>query len=116
MTGSVLRPPETSYDRRSRDRMPIQLEVRYRAFGSRASECFGKGTTVNVSSRGVLFTTESALPSRAQMELSICWPAQLNGVLPLKLVVLGRVVRADDTQAAISIEKYEFKTRGSRGS
>jgi hypothetical protein len=28
---------------------------------------------------------------------------------------MGRLVRADETSAAISIERYEFKTRGSNG-
>jgi hypothetical protein len=33
----------------------------------------------------------------------------------LKLVALGRLVRTDENSAAISIERYEFKTRGSNG-
>src|SRR2546423_4367763 len=101
----VKRPAEESDDRRGRDRMPIQLDVLYKAFARKTVEHRGTGKTVNVSSRGVLFTTESALRRGSHVELAIYWPAQLNGVLPLKLVVLGRVVRAVGSQAAISIEK-----------
>jgi hypothetical protein len=49
------------------------------------------------------------------VELNVSWPAQLNDNLPLKLVAMGRLVRSDEAQAAIAIEKYEFKTRGSSG-
>jgi len=45
------------------------------------------------------------------MEVSINWPAQLDGGCPLKFVAVGRVVRADETQAAVTIEQYEFRTR-----
>jgi hypothetical protein len=47
--------------------------------------------------------------------LAVSWPALLDNVLPLKLIARGRLVRADGTQAAMTIEKYEFKTRGSNG-
>jgi hypothetical protein len=68
-----------------------------------------------MSSGGVLFTTETALPEGERVELAVSWPAQLNDTLPLKLVAMGRLVRTDETQAAIAIERYEFKTRGNNG-
>jgi hypothetical protein len=46
------------------------------------------------------------------VEVSVDWPAQLNGVCPLKFVAMGRVVRSDPHQAAVRIERYQFKTRG----
>ena len=75
----------------------------------------GLGKTLNMSSGGVLFTTESPLPEGERVELAVSWPAQLNDVLPLKLVAMGRLIRSEESQAAIAIERYEFKTRGTNG-
>jgi hypothetical protein len=36
----------------------------------------------------------------------------LSGGAALQLVVLGRVVRSGDSDTAVVIEKYEFRTRG----
>lgn len=72
----------------------------------------GSGKTLNMSSRGILFTTESSLPDGAFLEVAISWPIQLDKTTQLKLVVLGALVRSDEGQAVISIHRYEFKTRG----
>ncbi|MCL5745484.1 MAG: hypothetical protein M1541_16430 [Acidobacteria bacterium] len=74
----------------------------------------GAGKTVDMSSSGVLFTTDCPLSAGNRLELSVNWPAQLDNSCPLKLVALGRVVRADTATAAIAIEKYEFRTQGSK--
>jgi len=39
------------------------------------------------------------------------WPAELDGGCPLKFVAVGRVVRAEETHAAMHIEQHEFRTR-----
>ena len=104
---------EAPEERRRTSRLPIRQEVRYSVLGERKkTEQIGLGSTLNMSSGGVLFTTESVLPEGERIELAVSWPAQLDGV-SLKLVLWGRLVRAEDMQAAMSIERYEFKTRGS---
>jgi hypothetical protein len=96
--------------------MPIMREVRYRVLSGRQGvKQAGSGQTLNMSGRGVLFTTESTLPEGELVELAVSWPALLNGVLPLKLVARGHLVRIEGKRAAIAIEKYEFKTCGSSG-
>ena len=102
--------------------MPIERDVRYKVLGGKKSvKQVGTGKTLNMSSGGVLFTTETTLPEGERIELGrptdrqLNPLAQLNDTLPLKLVALGRLVRTDETSAAISIERYEFKTRGSNG-
>jgi hypothetical protein len=65
-----------------------------------------------MSSGGVLFTTEFGLPKNARVELMVSWPALIDNVIPIKLVALGVLVRASETQAAISIQRHEFRTRG----
>jgi hypothetical protein len=97
--------------------MPIVREVHYKVLGTpqKVTQA-GSGTTLNMSGKGVLFTTESSLMKGELVELAVSWPALLNGVVPLKLVVQGCLVRIEEKQAAIAIERYEFKTCGSSGS
>jgi hypothetical protein len=116
MSNRILRRAEATDDRRTSNRLPIERDVKYKVLGGKKTiKQVGMGKTLNMSSGGVLFTTESALPEGERVELAVSWPAQLNDVLPLKLVAMGRLVRTDDGSAAISIERYEFKTRGSNG-
>lgn len=116
MSNRILRRAESADDRRSSNRMPIEREVRYKVLGGKKSvKQVGLGRTLNMSSGGVLFTTETPLPPGERVEISVSWPAQLNNTLPLKLVAMGRLVRAEESQAAVSVERYEFKTRGSSG-
>jgi hypothetical protein len=79
----------------------------------KVSNVSGAGRTLNVGSGGILFTTEEKLPLGRVVELSVNWPARLGGTCPLKFVAVGRVVRSESTRAAVRIERYEFKTRGS---
>jgi hypothetical protein len=86
-------------------------EVQYKVLGGRQkARPLGSGQTLNMSGKGVLFTTESPLMEGQLVELAVSWPALLNGVLPLKLVAQGRVVRTDENRAAIAIQRYVFKT------
>jgi hypothetical protein len=45
------------------------------------------------------------------LQVSVDWPARLENEIPLKLVAEGRVIRVVDGQAAVRIDKYEFRTR-----
>jgi hypothetical protein len=71
--------------------------------------------TLNIGSGGILFTTEDRLPLGRTVELSVSWPARLDGTCPLQFVATGRVVRSEDKQAAVRIDRYEFKTRSANG-
>ncbi len=99
-------------ERRGSSRFPLQEEVAYRVLHGRAAPVSGIGKTLNMGSGGLLFTTEDRLPMGRMVEVSINWPARLNGTCPLKMVARGRVVRSDPKRAAIRIESYEFRTRG----
>ena len=103
----------TQADRRHSDRFPIEREVRYRVLSKRSGEEAGEGRTINISSSGVLFTSEHILLPGRRMELSISWPAQLDNKCALKLVARGRVVRFEGGRAAIEIQQYEFRTQSS---
>jgi c-di-GMP-binding flagellar brake protein YcgR len=99
-------------ERRGADRFPIEQEVRYRVISRRQDDDSGAGRTVNMSSSGILFSTEKDLQPGRQVELSVAWPAQLNNSTPLKLVARGRVVRVEEQRAALEIQHYEFRTQG----
>ena len=100
-------------DRRHSDRFPIEREVRYRVLSKRSGEEAGDGKTINISSSGVLFTSEHILLPGRRMELSISWPAQLDNKCALQLIARGRVVRFEQGCAAIEIQQYEFRTQSS---
>jgi hypothetical protein len=99
-------------DRRGADRFPIERDVRYRILSKRSGNEEGTGKTVNISSNGVLFTTDKILLPGKRLELSISWPAQLDNKCQLKLVARGRVARLEQGKAAIEIQQYEFRTAG----
>jgi hypothetical protein len=98
-------------DRRGTGRFPVREDVRYRVVQSRNSRVSGVGSTLNIGSGGILFTTEDKLPVGQMVELSVSWPAMLDGICPLQFVATGRVVRSEAQRAAVRIERYEFKTR-----
>ncbi|MDW8130840.1 MAG: PilZ domain-containing protein [Bryobacterales bacterium] len=99
-------------ERRTARRFPLEQEVRFRLFNRHGAE-FGLGKTVNMSSRGLLIRTEHQLVPGDRLEVSVSWPVRLNNECPLKLVATGRVVRTEPGQAAVMIERYEFRTQGS---
>ncbi|MCX6624063.1 MAG: PilZ domain-containing protein [Acidobacteria bacterium] len=103
------------HDRRSSDRFPIEREVRFRVLSKKTGDEAGTGRTINMSSSGVLFTTDKMLLPGKRLEISVSWPAQLDNVCPLKLVARGRVVRYEPGMAAIEIQQYEFRTQGGGG-
>src|SRR5690349_20644858 len=98
-------------DRRAADRFPIEREVRYRLLSKRHGQEEGTGKTVNISSTGVLFSTDDSLTPGKRLELFISWPAQLDNKCQLQLVARGRVARLEQGRAAIEIQQYEFRTQ-----
>jgi hypothetical protein len=101
-------------ERRIKRRFQIDQEVKYKMlYGQRIAET-GVGRTMNVSSGGVWFSTQNMLTSGMPVELSMTWPVLLNESCPMKLMIYGCVVRSNERGAAVAIERYEFRTQGSR--
>jgi hypothetical protein len=107
---------ELSSDRRSSVRYPLNLEVRYSVAGRRGALETGSGHTIDMSSSGLSFTADKPLPIGQGLDLSIDWPARLDGDVQIQLIVSGVVVRSSGAVTAIRIERHEFRTRraGSR--
>ena len=64
-------------------------------YGQRIAET-GTGKTINISSGGVWFTTESMLTIGMPVELSMNWPVLLNDSCPMKLMIYGCVIRSNE--------------------
>ena len=111
MPGAGLNVDKDKNDRRAADRFPIEREVRFKVLNRKNEDEAGNGRTINMSSNGVLFTTDQHLVPGRRLELAISWPAQLNSRVSLKLVARGRVVRCEEGRAAIEIHQYEFRTQ-----
>ena len=102
-------------ERRKSSRFPIEREVRYKTLNQRAEILAGSGKTLNISSSGVLFTSDHDLPVGTRLEVSISWPAQLNEKCLLNLVARGRVTRHNRGHLALQIQQYEFRTQSRPG-
>ena len=114
--GRRLETPEISAsERRRSSRFPIERELRYKTLNQRAEILAGNGKTLNISSSGVLFTSEHELPVGTRLEVSISWPAQLNERCLLNLVARGRIARHSKGQLALQIQQYEFRTQSRPG-
>lgn len=99
-------------DRRAKKRFHIEREVRYKLLNGHSIAESGVGKTMDLSSTGISFTTETPLVAGTLVEVSISWPALLNNNCPMKLMVFGRVIRSQQNLAAATVEKYEFRTSG----
>ena len=99
-------------ERRLHPRYPIALDAEYRLVGRDGVQCQGSCRTVNISSGGVLLEAEAVLSPLGPIEVSIEWPCLLQGVVPLKLIGCGNIVRLDGSSIAVKITGYEFHTAG----
>lgn len=111
--GNVAETVDSIANRRAKRRYPIEENVQYRVPTDKTGTS-GTGKTINMGSAGVLFTAEHRLPIGRKVELSIAWPALLDGVCRLKLVATGVVVRAEERTVAVRLLRHEFRTRSSR--
>jgi DNA-binding NarL/FixJ family response regulator len=103
--------PEIGAERRTNARFPCRLAITWRTLEQPLKTGEGTSETLNISSKGILFTTAEQLQLGQLIQVSLDWPARLGNEVPLKLVAEGRVLRNTNGKTAISIERYEFRTR-----
>lgn len=101
-----------SDERRRADRFPIHRELKYKVLNKKYTHESGLGKTLNISSSGILFSTDQLLLPGRRIEVSINWPANLDNKCSLRLVARGKVVRFERGMAAMEIHQYEFRTAG----
>lgn len=112
VTSPIERSHGIGLERRSDRRYELALTVRWRLIRRRRVLDSGTGTTVDVSSSGLLLETDRELSTGLMIELSIAWPVLLHNVAPLQLVVAGRVVRVQGRRVAVRMVQHEFRTAG----
>jgi PilZ domain len=93
-------------EQRKHQRFELRLPFEVVRNGSRSKV---RGETKNVSSAGVLFTTESQLPLGESIEYLITLPRTPGARKDVRLRCVGKVLR-EDTQSAFAatLERYEF--------
>jgi hypothetical protein len=64
---------------------------------------------MNISSRGVLFTSSHDFPVGTRIEASISWPVLLDDKCPIHLIVRGRVKRQNQGLVVLEIMQHEFR-------
>ncbi len=106
--------PSKRIERRTKIRFAAQRELRYKLLDGDKIVVTGQGETIDMSSGGIAFRSDSGMPNRGNyLELSISWPALLDDSCPMRLIVYGRMARRSGATAACIVEKWEFRT-GSR--
>lgn len=96
-------------ERRRRVRYSLNLAVRFGTSGEGAP-LFGEGKIVNMSSRGVLIASSEQPRMGELVELRIEWPSLLDGMIPLQLIAVGRILRHGTGRFAAALERHEFRT------
>ena len=102
-------------DHRKERRFLIRQQAHCRILDGPCAGATAAGWVLNFSNSGLWFLTDRQLSCRQPVRLWMDWPILLNGIRPLQLAIGGRVVRVSELGAALSIERWEFRTRPARG-
>jgi hypothetical protein len=71
----------------------------------------GSGRMIDMSSSGLRFTADRPVLAGQRRDVSIDWPAPLEGGIQLQLIATGWVVWTRRTETALRIQRHEFGTR-----
>jgi hypothetical protein len=101
-------------DQRLHRRYPIVLDAKFELFSEGRVELLGYARTLNISTGGVLLSTNDSLPAGRSIKVAMNWPLLLQGVCQLRLIICGHIVRSDGTRIAVHSTHHEFRTAGVR--
>jgi hypothetical protein len=102
---------QEAIDRRLNQRYPIRIPLHYKLLHRGKVVKTGQGRTLNLSSSGALFECGAALPKGLRVELSVAWPARIDGKVGLSFVACGKTVRTTGHGIAVAYSKHCFRTR-----
>jgi DNA-binding NarL/FixJ family response regulator len=102
---------ERTADRRFQARFARRLAISYQTLEPPMLSGQVTSETVNIGSKGLLFESDEPFQVGQLVKVSLDWPVRLENQVPLKLVATGRIVRNVNGQTAMTIGKYEFRTR-----
>jgi hypothetical protein len=95
-------------ERRSRNRYPIARQLTFTVWAGKAPVLSGAGTSINVSSTGMLFRSTGRLRPAEYVTAAVDWPLLSGDGERLVLVVSGPVVRTHGSRMAMSISRHEL--------
>jgi len=88
-----------------RGAFPLRLRL---AFSSKRPICWGEGVTIELSSKQLLFVANEPITVGRYLRVSLDWPARLEGKRPLRLIILGHVLQAEEGGTLMAIERHKF--------
>jgi hypothetical protein len=97
-------------EHRQYPRYPIELAAEFTLPTRGETARRGVGTTLDISSGGLLLACNNNSLPGSEIEVSIQWPFLLDGVRPLKLRITGYIVRSNPMVVAVKFRSYEFRT------
>jgi hypothetical protein len=94
----------------SRREYPIVAELAYKVLGNGKPLKTGRGKTTTFSNTVVWFEAEEALETGSSLELSVAWPAVLDGKVGLRLWIRGVITQVEGNRTGLEIVRYEYRT------
>ena len=101
-------------DRRGAPRYEYRIDIRFEHQGPDGALRVAHGVTEDLSRGGLRFRSEEPLEVGSQVVTRIAWPALLQNVCPLELVVEGLITRVTGRGTILAVRSYEFRTCGAR--
>ncbi|HEX3011071.1 MAG TPA: flagellar brake domain-containing protein [Syntrophomonadaceae bacterium] len=104
----VIQKPDNfiKIQRRSFMRLPIKLDVYFRASGDEAD--FQKGETVDISGGGALFLTEEPVEEGQILEVELCLPNRKPFFCRAKVIRILEKARKRGDKNKVAVEYYEI--------
>jgi len=105
---TLIQPPSAEAGLKAR--YSIDLPLSYHTLGRTLRS--GEGRVVNIGSHDVTVACLHELTAGSLVELTIEWPARLHGRIPIRLIMIGRVVRCEVSGFAVASCQHRFMLAG----
>ena len=89
-------------------RFPLRCPIEFRFRGPRGL-VHGRGVTVNLSQRGILFESSAVVPLGCRMEAIVALGPDAGGPPISSLYVQGVAVRCDNGKVAVAVKKHRLR-------
>ena len=99
----LIGPLPKGQERRTAVRVRIDCPTRYET-----PQQVGFGHTIDMSTTGVAFTTETLLARDTEVTLQMTWPVRLEGGVPVEFCAVGKLARSEPLKAAMQMDSVRF--------
>jgi len=87
----------------------VTLDVRYVIVSGASVLAAGIGQTTLMGSHELVFAADLNVSQGASVDISVCWPAVLDGHVRLELVICGRIAAVVGRWITVEIEKCQVR-------